>query len=131
MATNNMVKTERSHPVVNKVQGIEKVTVPAVDIFEDKEALTLVTDLPGVQEQNLEITVDKDILTISARGEACPEGSSGAKEFNYGHYRRQFRLTEAVDSDKVSAELSRGVLTLTLPKAAAAVPRRVEVKTVH
>ena len=93
--------------------------------------MTLVADLPGVQEQDLEITVNKDILTIEAQGSDYPEGRSGAKEFDYGRYRRQFRLTEEVDSGKVSAELARGVLTLTLPKAAAAVPRRVEVKTVH
>ena len=131
MNTNDLTKTERSHSVANKAQAIEKVTVPAVDIYEDEVALTMIADLPGVQEPELEITVDKDILTIEAQGVEYPEGSSGTKEFYYGRYRRQFRLTEAVDSDKVSAELNRGVLTLTLPKAAAAVPRRVDVKTVH
>ena len=131
MNRNSMTKTEQCRPVASKAQDFEKVTVPAVDIYEAGDTMTLVADLPGVQEQDLEITINKDILTIEAHGAKYPEGRSGAKEFHYGRYRRQFRLTEAVDSGKVSAELTRGVLTLTLPKVAAAVPRRVEVKTVH
>ena len=131
MDSNTMAKIDRCHPVAKKMQSDNKVSNPAVDIFEDGDSLILVADLPGVQEQDLEITINKDILTIEAQGPDHPEGRSGAKEFDYARYRRQFQLTEAVDSDNVSAELTRGVLTLTLPKAAAEVPRRVEVKTVH
>ncbi len=60
--------------------------------------MTLIADLLGVQEQYLDIAINKDILTIEAQGIESPEGRSGAKEFHYGRYRRQFRLSEAVDS---------------------------------
>ena len=131
MKENAMAKTSPKHSDVRKMDPYERMVTPAIDIYEAGETLTLVADLPGVQEQDLEITIDKDILMIEARGAEPPEGRRVAREFGYDRYQRKFRLTEAVDSSKVSAELTRGVLTLTLPKAAAAVPRRVDVKTVH
>lgn len=131
MSANNMTKMEQNQTSKVATQRRMNSIEPLVDIFETDEALTLVADLPGVQKQNLEITLNKDILTIDGRGADTPEGRSCAQEFSHGHYHRQFRLTDAVDSDKVSAELTRGVLTLTMPKAEKALPRRVEVTTVH
>ena len=131
MSANSVMKAEQSQPnevtTPHRLESIE----PLVDIFETAEALTLIADLPGVREGNLEITVNKDILIIDGLGADAPEGQKWAQEFRHGRYYRQFRLTDAIDTDLVSAELTRGVLTLRLPKAEAAVPRRIEVTTVH
>jgi len=101
---------------------------PAVDIFETEEALTLVADLPGVGKENLQIGVEKDILTIE--GPATIGGEAFYREFDAAGYYRRFQLPDNLDIGKIVAELKDGVLTVSLPKAAAARPRRIEV-TVH
>lgn len=93
--------------------------VPPVDIFETDEALTLVADLPGVASDGLQLGVEHDILTLEGQ----------AREGDAGYYRR-FQLPDNLDLEKVSAQMRHGVLTVTLPKAAAARPRKIEV-TVH
>ncbi|WP_291315683.1 Hsp20/alpha crystallin family protein [Desulfuromonas sp.] len=97
----------------------ETWTTPSVDIYETGEALTVVADLPGVSRERLELGIDGELLTI--------EGRMSGREAGF---RRRFRLPDHLDLEQVAAELSQGVLTVTLPKAAAARPRRIEV-SVH
>lgn len=101
---------------------------PTVDIFETEEALTLVADLPGVGKESLQLGVENDILTIE--GPAATGGEAFYREFDANGYYRRFQLPDNLDLEKISAELKDGVLTVSLPKAAAARPRRIEV-TVH
>lgn len=101
---------------------------PAVDIFESAEALTLVADLPGMEREDLHLGVEGGILTIE--GPAATGDNAFYREFEAGGYHRRFQLPDNLDLEKVAAELKNGVLTVTLPKAAAARPRRIEV-TVH
>lgn len=101
---------------------------PAVDIFETEEALTLVADLPGMGKEDLHLGVEGGILTIE--GPAATGDDSFYREFGAGGYYRRFQLPDNLDVEKTAAELRNGVLTVTLPKAAAARPRRIEV-SVH
>ena len=101
---------------------------PAVDIFETADGLTVLADVPGVSKDGLDINVDDKILTI--RGTVSPSKRENiiSEEFCLMNYFRQFRLSDEVDQAKIKAKLDQGVLTLELPKAERAKPRRIEVK---
>ncbi|PLX75497.1 MAG: hypothetical protein C0615_07895 [Desulfuromonas sp.] len=104
---------------------------PAFDIFETDDILTLVADMPGVSKEHLEIDVDQGILSIRAEAGNGIKGESLYREYRPSGYYRQFRLLEEFDAAKADAELKDGVLTLRLPKAEAAKPKKIAVKTVH
>ncbi len=95
-----------------------KVFTPPVDIYETKEAFVLVADLPGVDDKSLDITVEKNVLTINGMVEALSyEGHElSFKEYDMGNYRRSFVLSGEIDRDKIAATVKNGVLHLTLPK---------------
>jgi HSP20 family molecular chaperone IbpA len=99
-----------------------------VDIFETEAGLTVVADLPGVSKDNLNIEVKNDLLTLQATTNVNLPGDSIYQEFQLGGFFRQFRLTDTVDTNHIQAELKHGVLTLRLPKAATAKPRKIEVQ---
>ncbi len=106
------------------------VYIPAVDILETEEALTLVADMPGVSPENVDIDIRDDQLTI--RGTVTLEGEGETvllREYGVGDYFRQFTLGRIIDQSKIEASMKNGVLTLTLPKVDKAKPRKVEVKT--
>jgi HSP20 family protein len=103
---------------------------PAVDIYETDNALTVVADLPGVSKEQLELGLDRNVLTIEGKFEQTSETNHLYREYGNAGYYRRFHLPDNLDLDQTNAELKDGVLTLTLPKAAAAKPRRIEI-TVH
>ena len=100
---------------------------PTVDIFEVPDGLAVVADLPGVDKSDVDIRVEKDILTI--RGTVRPQmpGEMLYREYDLLSYFRQFQLTDEVDQDKIKAEMKHGVLTVHLPKAEKAKPKRISV----
>jgi HSP20 family molecular chaperone IbpA len=102
---------------------------PAVDIYETKDGLTVVADVPGVSKEGLDINVDDRILTIHASVSLPKREGVIAEEFGMMNYFRQFRLSDEVDQFRIEATLDQGVLTLNLPKAEHAKPKRIEVKT--
>ena len=97
---------------------------PAVDIYETSAELVVMADLPGVDEAGLQLEVSRGVLTLEAEIQAAEN------EKQRGYY-RQFRLSEMIDADAGSAVLKDGVLTLRLPKAEAAKPKKIAVKTLH
>ena len=107
------------------------VFTPAVDIFETDDAITLLADMPGVTADKLDIDLRKNILTLSGEV-ADPQQereSTLLREYDVGSFYRQFRLSNAIDQEKIDAKLTNGVLRLMLPKAEASKPRRIEVKS--
>lgn len=100
---------------------------PPVDIYETDEMLVVLADLPGVKVDELSIDLENDVLRIQGGASGQPEGQSLLREYEIGRYLRQFTLNEAIDRQKISAELKHGQLTLRLPKAAKAVPRKIAV----
>jgi HSP20 family molecular chaperone IbpA len=114
-----------------KLKSRQNYATPAVDIYEQESGLTLVADMPGVTSKQLQVDIDKGILTLEGVVDSELKGENLACEFSPSGYYRQFSLPEHLDSDKVDAQLKNGVLTLTLPKAKAAMARKIEVKMVH
>ena len=107
----------------------EQALMPPVDVIEDADSLTLYADLPGVSKDRLSLHVDSGTLSIEAElGLALPEGlQSSHTEVSVGRFRRSFTLSKELDAERVSAELSNGVLKLRIPKAEHAKPRRITV----
>jgi HSP20 family protein len=95
-----------------------RAVAPAVDIFENEDELLLIADLPGVEKDKLSVKLERGELALE--GEAAPF-----------LYRRAFTLPHTIDGDRVDASLDRGVLRVTLPKAAAMKTRQVPIKLAH
>ena len=95
--------------------------------FRNDDGLTLVADLPGVGKACLQIDIDQDLLTIKADAKSHLKGDISEQEFVHGNFYRQFQLPSEIDTEKISAEMLNGVLTLHLPKAEGAKPRRIEI----
>jgi len=106
----------------------EKYIRPAVNIIETDEGLTLTADIPGAAKETLDVNVEKGILTISAPVSHTMPGQSAYTEFELANYYRQFSIPESLDHEKAKAEFANGILTLRVPKAEAAKPKRIEVK---
>jgi len=106
------------------------VFTPAVDILENESAIRLFADMPGVNANHLSIDLNENILTLAGDVEA-PEQAGEVdlmREYRTGRYFREFRLSQGIDQGKIDAELKDGVLSLTLPKAEKAKPRKIEVR---
>lgn len=103
--------------------------VPDVDIYETEDSLVLLADLPGVKPDQLDVRLEKDILTI--QGHATPADVAPRNlvhaEYQTGDYYRAFTLSEDIDQDRIQASLKNGVLTLRLPKAARAKARTIKI----
>lgn len=105
---------------------------PAVDVFEDENALVLHAEVPGVRREDIEINVDGNVLTLKGERKLEPEKENRRYhriERAYGTFVRQFQLPTNVDATSIDAQLSEGILTLHLPKKEELKPRRIEVKT--
>ena len=102
-----------------------------VDVREDEEHYFIEANLPGVSKENVDLTVEDGVLTISAQNERDEERKDEnfhIREREIGKFSRSFRLPSEVDTESVNATLSNGVLTVTLDKAETARPRKITVK---
>ena len=106
----------------------ERYVTPPVDIYETAEGLVVKADLPGVAKDGLDLQVENNLLTIRARANHAAPGDLLYREYELAHFFRQFELTDRVDQQRISADLKNGVLTLSLPKAEEAKPRRIDVR---
>jgi HSP20 family protein len=107
-----------------------RVFLPAVDIFETPEALTLVADMPGVAGDKVTLDIKDNHLVIS--GEISPPMAPAEtlqlQEYYTGDFQREFHLGALIDQSRIEATMKDGVLRLLLPKAEKAKPRKIEVK---
>jgi HSP20 family protein len=108
--------------------------VPVVDVRETKDAIEVLAELPGLRAEDLEVNVENNVLTIA--GEKKQEVSEGDADAEYhlverrcGRFERSFTLPRTVKADAIGARFEHGLLTITLPKAEAAKPRRVAIAT--
>ena len=102
--------------------------IPQVDIYEDKKVITLQADMPGVDKDGVSIDLKEDQLTIDGKIALAEEKETLLhKEYEMGNYFRQFTLSDMIDLEKITAKMVDGVLTLTLPKAEKAVPKKITV----
>jgi len=106
----------------------EKYIRPAVNIIETDEGLVLTADIPGAAKETLDVNVEKGILTISAPVRHTMPGTSAYREFEMASYYRQFSIPESLDHEKAHADYANGILTLRIPMAEAAKPKRIAVQ---
>jgi HSP20 family molecular chaperone IbpA len=105
----------------------ERYVTPPVDIYEMPDGLVVTADVPGVTHEHLDVRVDNHILTIRGQTDRVPAAEPTYREYELVNYFRQFELSDNVDESKITADLQHGVLTLTLPKAEEAKPRKIAV----
>lgn len=118
------------HEVENNHEQHRPVFRPHVDLVDAGDAVILWADLPGVDENSVDITLEKNILTLKATVQ--PPAFEGMKplrrEFAVGDYERRFSISEEIDREGVEATVTQGVLKLTLPKSQKTAMRKVPVK---
>ena len=104
--------------------------VPKTDIYETEQEIILVADIPGVGSNAIDITLEKNVLTIEAiANTTAPEGYKITySEYEPGDFRRQFRLAGEIDQDNIEATVTDGVLRLRLPKAEIARVKKIPIK---
>ena len=104
--------------------------VPRADIYETDKEIIVLADIPGANEKTVDITLEKNVLSIAALIEpVIPNGFDIAyAEYEEGDYQRSFRLSDEIDRDRIEAIVNNGVLRLHLPKAHAAKTKKITVK---
>jgi len=119
------VKFEQGEPARNR-----KVYSPYTDIIDKGDEIMVITDVPGADETSVDVTLEKDVLTISAYPpiEQVEKYSLRYAEYGVGDFERKFVLSEAIDQEHIEARVKNGVLTLRLPKAGPAKARKISVK---
>ncbi len=126
--TGDEMDARRDEGVVTPEQ--ERLYAPAVDISEDSDHIRLVADMPGVDQSTVSVTVESGVLSIE--GQACVEAPEGyacvGREFCAGRYRREFTLSDAVDTERISARVRHGVLEVQLPKREQVKARKVKIE---
>lgn len=106
----------------------ERYITPPVDIYETRDGLVVLADLPGVDKADLDVRVDNNILTMRAHSSHGGTGDVGYREYELQNFFRQFELSDRVDQTRITADLKQGVLTMHLPKAEEAKARKIEVQ---
>jgi HSP20 family protein len=133
MADSKALETQKEE--ITTPEGTERTResrcfMPRADIYEADDQIVIIADVPGADKNSIDITLEKNILTINAYVE--PEDMTGYSltfaEYEVGDYQRSFRLSDEIDRDKIEAAIKDGVLRLYLPKASAARMRKINVK---
>jgi len=107
-----------------------RIFLPTADIYETQDALTVTLEIPGVEKDKVEVSVEDGVLKVEGRLDFSKyQGLQPLyTEYNVGNYSRSFRLSSKIDQSSISAELKDGVLSLVLPKVQEAKPRTIQVK---
>jgi len=124
-------KQPASVPAETERTRNRKVYVPKVDIIETGDAMVMHADMPGVDDKSVEVTLEKNILTI--RGSVVPQEFTGRSifyaEYDFGDYERSFTISDEVDRNRIEAVVKNGVLKLILRKIARVEAKRITVRT--
>ena len=131
MAQSQALQPQEKKELVSKDENTAPVRyfVPATDIFETEDALTVVMEVPGVGREAIDISLENNALKIEAKID--PAKYDGMEplytEYNVGHFSRSFTLSNKIDQQQISAKLEDGILTLILKKVKEATPRRISI----
>lgn len=132
MASEQQLQVQKKREVEKKEETTipARVFLPNADIYETPHELKVVLEMPGIEKNNVEINIEDDVLMVKGRLDLSKY--SGLQplytEYNVGHYARSFQLSSKIDQSKIGAEMTDGVLSLTLPKAEEAKPRTIQVR---
>jgi HSP20 family molecular chaperone IbpA len=124
----DMMKSESRN--LRETAEQERAIRPPVDIYEDKQGITLRADMPGVSKEHLDIKIDRDSLSIEGTAEiATPENMEALyADVQTTRYRRSFTMSSELDNEKADASLKDGVLTLHIPKREQYQPRKIDIR---
>ncbi|KPK86171.1 MAG: hypothetical protein AMJ81_01965 [Phycisphaerae bacterium SM23_33] len=131
MAQDKSVKVKTT---VSAAEAAEDAFSPLVDIYEKDDGLVLVADVPGASKGDISVQVDKGVLTLAAEARFDVPGEAYSRtylSFEPGRFFRAFALSDEIDRDRITATVSKGVLTVELPKAEAARSRKIEIKVLE
>lgn len=124
---NESTVPEERDTSITQTRDETRTITPLADIFELPDALVVIADMPGVEKEDVEVRVEDDLLTLAGKVKPQSRGDVLYREFQLLNYFRRFKLGEQVDQAKIQAGLKNGVLTVQLPKAEAARPRKITV----
>jgi HSP20 family protein len=132
MANKAIQKTQNQQ--VNIPERIEQNATyftPLVDIVENNDAFVFQADLPGVKAGDVDISYENGVLTLTGKAapRQSPEHRYVWREYEVGHFHRQFTLNTPINVDGIRAELRNGVLELYVPKSESSKPRKIDIKT--
>jgi HSP20 family molecular chaperone IbpA len=129
--TTDLTTTERDESTTPEATREGRVFRPLTDIAERDGAISLIMEMPGVARDDIDITLEGRVLTISGRaGDTRPEKLRLTHaEYGEGDYERAFTLSQDLDPDRIEATMKNGLLTVTLPRAEAAKPKKIAVKS--
>jgi HSP20 family molecular chaperone IbpA len=125
------LKKEQQNQPIERAEKSKRYYTPAVDIYENNEEYILFAEIPGASENDVDVTIEKNILTIVAKVHPdIPENYRlFYSEYGIGDYKRSFELSSEIDQDKIEGSVKNGVLKLKLPKIQPSV-KKIEVKAV-
>jgi HSP20 family protein len=123
-------KKEAEAPAAGERMRATRIYSPQVDIIERQEEIVIIADMPGADEKSVDITLEKNVLTIYGKVDPfIPKGHSlSLSEYGIGDYQRVFTLSDEVDRDKIKATVKNGVLKLVMPKAESAKTRKIPIQ---
>jgi len=132
MASKQELQVQQKRELEKKEEATipARVFLPTADIYETKDALNVVLEMPGVEKSSVDVRVEDGVLKVEGRLDFSKyQGLQPLyTEYNVGHYSRSFRLSNTIDQNKIGAELKDGVLSLVLPKVEEAKPRTIQVR---
>jgi len=130
MADTQVAKKEKEDVQATQSSQTDTYYTPNVDICEDSESIRLEADMPGVDQSSVDVTVENNVLTIEGRAlQEDPEGYElMGQEYGVGRYRRDFTLSDAVDTEGIKARVQHGVLVVTLPKREQVKTRKIQIE---
>jgi HSP20 family molecular chaperone IbpA len=107
-----------------------KVYLPKVDIYETKDAVTLIADMPGIDDKSVEVLLEKNVLSLSGKSEPLAfQGYAIAyAEYDGGDYHREFTISDEIDKDNIVASMKNGLFRLILPKAQKVKARKIAIQ---
>ncbi len=122
--------TEVNKIKTNNYNCDERVIVPPVDVFETQNEYVIKADMPGVDKQDVDITLDNDVLAINGKiNQNGNETNLKYSEYSLYNFCRNFNVGKDINGDAIKASMENGVLTLTLPKKEEVKPKKIEITT--
>ncbi len=118
-------------PMFEGGSALTSAWLPPVDVFEDKDSVKIVAEIPGVEFDDLQVSIENNVLTLRGEKQQTREETADRVhryERTYGIFERSFVLPATVDPERIEASLDNGVLTISVPKVEKARPRQIEVR---
>ncbi|MBN1125120.1 MAG: Hsp20/alpha crystallin family protein [Sedimentisphaerales bacterium] len=125
MSEKELAKKQQAE--VTRREQTEEVFVPAADIWETEDQIMIRMDMPGVAKNDTEVKIERDTLLVQGKVSSEAQGNLLYGEQRVGNFRREFSLSDDLDHEHVSAQMNDGILTITIGKAEAVKPRKIEI----